>query len=296
MVSLAARAVAAYSRVVLKRQPRSPEHLVRHLRARLDHNPLPVLLFPGVKRQTFAGNGIHGEWLSVGRPTQAVLYLHGGGYVAGVTSTYLTLCGKLARALKADVYLPSYRLAPEHPFPAAIDDAIAAYTLLLKQFPANRITIMGDSAGGGLTLGTLLALRDRGMPLPKCAVVYSPYADVTQSMDSRRYNAKKDDMFTHGTFTASMNLYGQTDEDRRNPYASPAFGDYHGIPPLFITVSEDECLRDDAHMVAERARLAGVDVEFISRRGLVHVWPIFYPMMPEARLDVRKTIRFIQQF
>jgi len=296
MVSLAARAIGAYSRLVLKRQPRSPEQLVTHLRKRLDNSPLPVLLLPGVKRESFAGNGIHGEKLSVGRPTQAVLYLHGGGYLAGVTRTYLTLCGKLARALKADVYLPAYRLAPEYPFPAAIDDAIACYTLMLKQFPANRITIMGDSAGGGLTLGTLLALRDKGMPLPKCGVVYSPYADVTQSMDSRTYNDKKDDMFTRAMFTAGLELYATTDADRRSPYASPAFADYHGIPPLFITVSEDECLRDDAHMVAERARLAGVDVEFISRRGLVHVWPIFYPMMPEARLDVRKTIRFIQQF
>jgi acetyl esterase/lipase len=295
MVSLAARAIGAYSRLAIKRQPRTPEQMVSHLRARLD-NPIPPLLMPGVKRQTFAGNGVHGDLITVGRPAEAVLYLHGGGFIAGVTRTYLTLAGKLARALKASVYLPAYRLAPEHPFPAALDDALACYTLMLKQFPANRITIMGDSAGGGLALGMLLSLRDKGMPLPKCGVAYSPYADVTQSMDSRRYNDKKDDMFTRAMFTVGINLYAASDEERRSPYASPAFGDYHGIPPLFITVSEDECLRDDAHMVAERARLAGVDVEFVSRRGLVHDWPIFYPLMPEARLDVRKTIRFIQQF
>jgi acetyl esterase/lipase len=142
----------------------------------------------------------------------------------------------------------------------------------------------------------MLALRDKGMPMPKCGVVYSPYADVTQSMDSRSYNDQKDDMFTRAMFMTGIELYGKTDTDRRHPYASPAFADYRGLPPLFITVCEEECLRDDAHMVAERARLAGVDVEFVSRRGLLHVWPIFYPLMPEARLDVRKAIRFIQQF
>lgn len=296
MVSLAARAASTYSRLVLKRTPRSPEQLVHHLRKRLDGGAMPPLLLPGARREKFSGNGVHGELIKVGRPREAVLYLHGGGYVAGSPSGYIAFCGKLARSLKADVYLPAYRLAPEHPFPAAIDDALACYSLMLKKFPSNRITIAGDSAGAGLALGLLLCLRDRGMPLPKCGVMYSPYADVTQSMDSRSYNERKDAMFTRAMFNVGISLYAQTDADRRNPYASPVFGQYQGIPPLFITVSEDECLRDDAHMVAERARLAGVDVELVSRRGMVHVWPVFYPLLPEARLDVRKTIRFIQQF
>jgi monoterpene epsilon-lactone hydrolase len=296
MVSLAARAIKAYARLVIRHHPRDEAHLVRHIRRSLNNAPLPVILPLGVRRATFAANGVHGDLLKAGKPTQAVLYLHGGGYVAGVTRTYMPLCGKLAKALKADVYMPDYRLAPEHPFPAALDDAMATYMLMLKQFPASRITIMGDSAGGGLTLGLLLAIRDRGLPLPKCAAVYSPYTDLTSTADSRIYNDGKDDMFTRSMFTVGVSMYGRTEADRINPHGSPCRGDFQGIPPLFITVSEEELLRDDAYMVAERARLAGVDVELVSRKGLLHVWPIFYPVMPEARLDVKKTIRFIQQF
>jgi acetyl esterase/lipase len=296
MVSLTARAIKAYARFAIRRRPRDEGQLVRHLRRTLDNAPLPVVLPLGVKRASFAGNSVHGDLLKVGKPRQAVLYLHGGGYVAGVTRTYMPLCGKLARALKADVYMPHYRLAPEHPFPAALDDAMATYLLMLKQFPAGQITIMGDSAGGGLTLGLLLAVRDKGLPLPKCAAVYSPYTDLTSTADSRIYNDGKDDMFTRAMFTVGISMYGRTEADRLNPYGSPARGDFHGIPPLFITVSEEELLRDDAYMVAERARLSGVDVELVSRKGLLHVWPIFYPLMPESRLDVNKTIRFIQQF
>ena len=148
MASLAARAVKAYARRVIKKVPRDRDHLVQHLRRALNNSPLPNWLPAGVRRTQFAGEGVRGEWLRVSNPTQAILYLHGGGYIAGVPTTYLTLCAKFAKALQADVYMPAYRLAPEHPFPAALDDALTVYRLLLKKYSASKITVMGDSAGG----------------------------------------------------------------------------------------------------------------------------------------------------
>ncbi|TVP59459.1 MAG: alpha/beta hydrolase [Halomonadaceae bacterium] len=295
MATIPARLFKLYARKVIRKDPTDAKDLVRHLRRRLDHSPLPVFLPRGVRRDAYNVGALKGEWLRVKQPKQAVLYLHGGGYVAGVTRTYRTLCGRLAKALQADVYLPSYRLAPEHPFPAAVEDALASYKLLLTRFSPQDITLMGDSAGGGLALGTLLAIRDAGMEAPRCAVAFSPYADMTQEQPSRKGNEARDDFFTANTFLKGRALYCTSDEHRSHPHASPVFGDYTGLPPLLLSVDENECLRDDAYVVAEKARGAGVPVEIISREGMMHVWPIFYPLIAEARQDVAKTIAFIRQ-
>lgn len=293
MVSFATRAVKAYSRLVIKKDPTSSAQLVKHFRRALS-SPLPPLLPRTVTRHSFQGNGIQGEWLRVKNPSMAVLYLHGGGYIAGNPRTYLTLCGAFAKELHADVFLPDYRLAPEHPFPAAVEDAVASYRLLLERFEPRQIAVVGDSAGGALSLATLLAARDAGLPMPRCAVAYSPFADMTAPAGSRQTNAHSCDMFTPNTYVVDLALYARTEEERRHPYASPVFGDYHGLPPLMVTVDEGECLRDDAYQVAARAQEAGVEVTFISREGLLHVWPVFYPLIPEAREDIKRTIRFIQ--
>lgn len=294
MVSIAARAVKAYSRLVIKKDPKSSAHLVQHFRHALN-SPLPPLLPRNVKRHSFQGNGVQGEWLRVKNPRLAILYFHGGGYIGGTPRTYLTLCGAFAKDLHADVFLPDYRLAPEHPFPAAVEDALASYRMLLERFEPHQIAIVGDSAGGALSLATLLAARDAGLPMPRCAVAYSPFADMTAPPGSRQTNAKSCDMFTPKVYLVDLALYARTEEDRRHPYASPVFGDYRGLPPLMVTVDEGECLRDDAYQVAARAREAGVKLTFIARQGLLHVWPVFYPLMPEAREDVRRTIRFIEE-
>ncbi|MDX1587354.1 MAG: alpha/beta hydrolase [Oleiphilaceae bacterium] len=295
MTSIPARLVKWYARRLIRLDPSSPTELVRHLRRRLDHPPMPVMLPKGVHQQSFRTESVSGDWLSVKDPGRAVLYLHGGGYVSGVTKTYLNLCGKLANALHADVYLPNYRLAPEHPFPAAVEDAMASYRLLLTRFGPGSITIMGDSAGGGLALGTLLAIRETQLPMPRCAVAYSPYADMTQEQPSREANQDTDSFFMASTFQMIRTLYTPSDESRRHPQASPVFGDFDGFPPLLLTVDEGECLRDDAYCVADRAREAGVPVETISRTGMMHVWPIFYPLLSEAREDVAATVRFIRK-
>lgn len=293
MPSLIARVVKAGSRLTIRHQPKSADALVRHLRRTMGNPPMVTLLPRGVTRAPFREGNLKGDWLRVAKPRQVLLYLHGGGYVCGTPKTYHNLCGRLAKALEADVLMPAYRLAPEHPFPAAVDDALEAYDFLLRQgWRGDQISVAGDSAGGGLTLALLLALRDRKRPLPKCAVVYSPYADVTMAQPSRRYNDGKDDMLSYRMLEIGMDVYVQNGE-HEHPYASPVYGDYTGLPPLFITVCEQEIFRDDAYRVADAARAAGVPVSLLARNDLLHVWPIFVPILPEAREDLEKVVRFI---
>lgn len=289
------RSVKLFARAYIKHQPQNQAALVKHLRRTMSNSPMPTLLPPGVAVERFQEGGLHGHRVAVARPGQALLYLHGGGYVCGKTRTYINLCSRLAKELDAEVWLPAYRLAPEHPFPAAVEDAVAAYELLLKKgWRSDQITIAGDSAGGGLTLGTLLALRDQGRPLPKCAVAFSPFADIRSTTRSISCNDASDWMLGRHMLEMGRGLYARTPQDMLNPYASPALGDYTGLPPLLITVCETECLRDDAYAVAAKARAAGVPVTLISRPDALHVWPIFVPLLPEAREDLPRVVNFIR--
>lgn len=296
MPSLFAHSLKLVSRLYIKKSNlESPEALVRHLRRNMSNSPMPTLLPPGVTVQSYQEAGLRGSRVMVAAPGRVILYLHGGGYVCGKPRTYINLCSRMARELNAEVWLPAYRVAPEHPFPAAIEDAVASYEALLKKgWRPEQITIAGDSAGGGLTLGTLLWLRDHGRPLPRCAVVYSPFADVRSITPSIAANNATDWMLDQAMLVMGRGLYASRPEDDLNPYASPALGDYTGLPPLFITVCEHECLRDDAHAVADKARAAGVPVTLLSRPDLLHVWPIFVPLLPEAREDLQRVVNFIR--
>lgn len=294
MPSLIARSIKFFTRQTIKHQPATPEALVKHLRIHMNNSP-PALLPRGVRVERYQDKGLRGDRLCVDAPGQVILYLHGGGYVCGKTRTYHNFCGRLAHALGAEVWLPDYRLAPEHPFPAAIEDAVASYEVLLqKGWRPGQITIAGDSAGGGLTLGTLLALRDKGRPLPKCAVVLSPVSDVRFINPSIRSNDASDWMLGTTMLETGRPLYAQSPADAVNPYASPALGDFSGLPPLFITVCEQECLRDDAYAVLKAAQRAGVPATLLSRPDVLHVWPIFVPIMPEAREDLSRIVNFIR--
>lgn len=295
MPSLIARAIKLGARLTIKHTPENPESLIRHLRLYMSNSPMPVMLPKGVSATTYREAGLAGDRLLVKGASQVILYLHGGGYVCGKTKTYHNFCGRLAKELSAEVWLPDYRLAPEHPFPAAIEDAVASYELLLKKgWHPGQITIAGDSAGGGLTLGTLLALRDAGRPLPKCAVVLSPFADVRSITPSITRNDRTDWMLGKAMLEMGDGIYARTPQDAVHPHASPALGDYTGLPPLFITVCEEECLRDDAYAVEARAKAAGVPVTLFSRQDTLHVWPIFVPVMPEAREDLKRIANFIR--
>jgi acetyl esterase/lipase len=201
------------------------------------------------------------------RRDRHILYLHGGGYVMGWPGLYRDLTWRLAELCRARVLCIDYRLAPEHPFPAALDDAVAAYRWLLAQgADPHRIAIMGDSAGGGLVFATLLRLRDEGVALPAAAVAVSPWTDLVLTGESLRLNAAIDPLIPVELAPRVVDLC-LGGADPRNPYASPLYGNTTGLPPTLILVGGDDVLRDDAVRMADTMRAAGCDVE-------IEVWPI----------------------
>lgn len=224
------------------------------------------------------------EWANVRNESteRVILYFHGGGYCLGSIATHRALVGNLARAASARVASVEYRLAPEHPFPAAIDDAVSAYRALVAtgMSPA-RIALGGDSAGGGLTAATLLGLRDRGDPLPACAVCISPWLDLSCSGPSMRTHVAKDPIVTPVQLQKLAEAY-LGGASSREPLASPLFAELGGLPPMLVHVGTAETLLDDSIRFAERARAAGVDVALEVWDEMVHVWHAFAPLLPEA--------------
>jgi len=225
-----------------------------------------------VKWEPVTAGQVACEWVHgpTNRGGQAVMYLHGGGYVFGSVATYRELIGRLSLAAGIWVLAPDYRLAPEHPFPAAVDDALAAYRWLLGAgIEPGHIAISGDSAGGGLALATLLALRDAGEQLPAAAVLLSPWTDLTCSGDSYVSRAESDPFSTRAqvVFLAAQYLAGA---DPTSVLASPIYADLKGLPPLLVHVGSDEVLLDDSTRLAERARAAGVEVDLKVWDGMWH--------------------------
>jgi epsilon-lactone hydrolase len=243
--------------------------------------------------------GMPAEWVlpDGGDPDTRLLYLHGGGFVSGSGAFYLTMAAHIALAARCAVLLPDYRLAPEHPFPAGLEDCLRAYAWLNANAPAGpsparAIFIAGDSAGGGLTLAALLALRDRGLPLPAGAIAISPFVDMTLSGASTLSEAGLDPIMHPNSLPEFVNRY-VTAADVRNPLASPMFGDYAGIPPLLIQAGEREIIRDDSVRVASRAQEAGVDVTLEVWPGMFHVFASHEPLLPEARASIEHMADFM---
>jgi acetyl esterase/lipase len=223
----------------------------------------------------------------------AVLYFHGGGYRLGSATSYRSYGSHLARACSAQVLLVDYRLAPEHPFPAAVDDALVAYRwLLADERLAARVVIGGDSAGGGLAAALALRARDEGLPLPAGVVCLSPWADLTNSAGSYGRCAESDALFSKASADEAAGLY-LNGTDAVNPLASPVRGDWVGLPPLLIQASECEVLVDDATGLAANAGRAGVDVELHLYPDMPHVWQMHYPLFPEAVQAVDQVRDFV---
>lgn len=215
-------------------------------------------------------------------PRTLVLYLHGGGYLFGSPQTHRQVLFAMSKAFQAPTFGLDYRLAPEHPFPAAVEDAEQAYRYLIAAYPQARIVLAGDSAGAGLAIALALCIRDKGLPAAAAIVGFSPYADLAVSGESVEANAKSCAMFTPRGVreAASMYLAGA---DPKHPLASPVYADLARLPPMLLFVSRDEILRDDTLRLADRARAAGVQVELVVRERLPHVWPVFVTLLPEAR-------------
>lgn len=242
-----------------------------------------------------SADGVPAEWISApgAKTDRAILYLHGGGYVIGSINTHREMCSRIARASAARVLLIDYRLAPENPHPAAVEDAVKAYEWLLTQgVSPKRIAVAGDSAGGGLTVATLVALRDRKIALPAAGVCLSPWVDLEGTGESCTTKAKEDPMVTKDGLVQLAGLY-LGGKDVRTPLAAPLYADLAGLPPLFIQVGTAEILLDDANRLAERAKKAGVAVELEVWDGLIHVFQLF-PMLPEASEAVKKIGAFVQ--
>jgi acetyl esterase/lipase len=225
------------------------------------------------------------EWVLANgaRTDRTLLYLHGGGYCVGSIASHRTLAADLSRAAGLRVLLLDYRLAPEHPFPAAVEDATAAYRFLLDAgCDPRQLAIAGDSAGGGLTAATLLALRDADTPLPAVAVLLSPWLDLSLTGASMDAKADVDPMVQRVPLQrmADAYLHGA---DPAAPLASPLFADLRHLPPLLIHVGSAETLLDDAVRFAERARAAGVDATLEVWADMIHVWHAFGFILPEAR-------------
>lgn len=246
-----------------------------------DFFPVPE----GAEIEPASIGGVKGEWARGRRVRRdaALLYLHGGGYVIGSPKSHRHLTAALSEASGLSLFVPDYRLAPEHPFPAAVEDAVAVYQGLLDSglSPA-RLAIAGDSAGGGLTIATLVTLRDRKIPLPACAVGISPWADLSQGGEAYRTRLKRDPMVTKEGLDAMASAY-LAGADAKTPLASPLFADLHGLPPLLLQVGTEEALYDDTVGLKQRAEAAGVEVSAESWGGMMHVWHIFHPILSEGR-------------
>lgn len=246
---------------------------------------------PGVAFRPGAVGGIAGEWAErdgLGPDAPRLLYLHGGGFIACSARTHRPLIGALAqRGFR--IFAPDYRLAPEHPFPAGLDDAVAAWTAFAAEGPAG---LSGDSAGGNLALALMLRLKREGLALPAAAALFSPATDMLGTGASMQANARRDAMFDPVRLPGLAEAY-LAGHDAADPLVSPLYGDPAGLPPLLFHVGANEVLRDDSVRFAEKARAAGVDVSLTVWPVVPHAWQFAASFLPEARRSLTAAAAFL---
>jgi len=231
---------------------------------------------------------------AVEAPAQVILYLHGGAFFMGSPASYRNRAMRLSYRCNAEVFVPDYRLAPEHPHPAAFDDAFAAWEVVKRLRPNAPVFVAGDSAGGGLSLSLLVRLRDLGMAMPNGALLLSPWTDLTVSGPSVDGNRGKDLWFTRRHLEIWAGYYA-AGADRRSPYVSPVFAEVSGLPPLLLLAGQDELLLDDALRVRDAGASAGADVRVHIGEGMQHDWPLTLPWLDESRLAWRTMRNFIME-
>lgn len=251
----------------------------------------------GATSEEVDAGGVRAEWIAAPgvASDRAILYVHGGGYVLGSIDSHRDLCERLSRAAGARVLSLDYRLAPEDPFPAAVDDSVAAYNWLVGQGIApGSIAIAGDSAGGGLVFGTLVALRDAGVDLPACATPISPWVDLEGTGETMDSKADLDPMVQKEGIQAMGGMYVPTG-DFKNPLAAPLHADLSGLPPLLIHVGTRETLLDDAIRMHDKAKAAGVDVTLDIWEGQIHVWHLFSNRLDEGEEAIQQLGAFMKK-
>lgn len=274
-----------------------PPASIQDFRATFDQMGAAFPIAADVKCTPVDAGGVPAEWIVApgAADNTVVLYLHGGGYVIGSINSHRDLMARLSRAAGAKVLGLNYRLAPENPHPAAVEDATAAYRwLLAKGTKPNRIVIGGDSAGGGLTLATLVSLRDAGTPLPAAAVCISPWTDMEASGASMKTKAAVDPLVVPGMLENMVKMY-LAGNNPRAPLASPLHAEMKGLPPLLIQVGGREVLLDDSTRVAERAKKAGVAVTLDVWEEMIHVWHLFAGILPEGQKAIEQVGQFVRE-
>ena len=277
----------------IKSQPQNPSASTEQRRAGMER--ISERVPADVICEKVSAGGVNAEWIAApgADADRVILYLHGGGYVIGSINTHRAMISRIARASNARALAIDYRLAPEHPFPAAVEDTIAAYRWLLAQgYKPGKIVIAGDSAGGGLTIAALLAIRDANLPMPAATVPISPWTDLEGTGESVRTRAARDVMVTQENLAYSAKQYYGT-HDPKDPLVSPVHANFRGLPPMLIHVGDAEILLDDATRVAKSAKLAGVDVELEVWDDMPHVWHVFAKILPEGQQAIDKIGKFV---
>ncbi len=226
---------------------------------------------------------------------RVMLYVHGGGYVQGSLASHRNLVFEIARSMKGKVLNLDYRLAPEHPFPAAVEDTVNAWAELLEMgIDPKKASFGGDSAGGGLVIAALVSARDKGLPMPSCACCISPWTDLVGSGRTMDTKALEDPMVNRAALKFFSDFYADK-EDKSHPLISPLFANLAGLPPLLIQVGTAETLLDDSRRLATRARYAGVDVSYAEWEGMPHIWHIFAPLLEKSREAIIELGEFVER-
>lgn len=290
-----------YLRFQLKRAEWTRDTSIPHFRQQCEAANSRMKMSDGIALSPVVIPGVtgiqnrHAEWLLAPQSTRdkVILYTVGGGYVSGSCADHRSMVAKITQGSGVSTLLFDHRLAPEDPYPAALEDAVAAYRwLLVEGVLPSHIMIVGESAGGGLCLATLLALRDQGIPLPAAAVALSPWTDLTCSGATYRTNARV--CLAPPGMSAVCSQYYVGKNDPRLPWISPLYGDLHGLPPIHICVGGDETMLDDSIAYAEKAKAAGVDVTLKVWDGMFHCFPLMAPLFPEATQALNEICTFIQ--
>jgi len=282
---------------VLRTRPPEAELSTEQARAEFEGVASQFLPSADVRREPVDAGGVPGEWISTPESLheRVIYYLHGGAYFMGSIKTHRELISRLSRAARARALAIDYRLAPENPFPAAVEDSTSAYRWLISTgVDPGRLVIAGDSAGGGLTLATLVALRDAGDPLPAAAVCLSPWVDLEGVGESMISRAEVDPMIQRDSLIQAGKAY-LGDADPRTPLAAPLYADLRGLPPMLIQVGTAEALLDDATRFAERARAAGVDVTLEPWDDMFHVWQFCASILPEGQQAIERIGEFVRK-
>lgn len=272
-----------------------PEQPIEEQRAAFDLLGVSLPLAEGVEVEPVDMAGVPGEWLIADADGPVVVHLHGGGFVIGSCSSHRPFASRLAAAVGGRVLVPDYRRAPEHPFPAAVDDAVAAHRFAVDAAGRHGVAVTGDSAGGALAL-MLLRRRDGEAPSgppPTCLGLVSPLADLTLSGESMTTKADVDPVLSPELLAFWVGLFANG-VPLDDPRLAPLAVDLAGAPPLLVLVASEEVLLDDARRLARRAEAAGVDVTIEEWSGLFHIWTVFAPLLPEADQGIARLAEFVR--